>query len=938
MPGWNWDNQEEVYIDNVRIMQEVVAADVLDLRLAKLILPASSTTVAQESISVEVQNRGSVDITAVTLTYKVDVGTPVEETFTLENPLEPGIKTTLAFTEKADFSASGRHEVMVEIREVTANTTSQEDPEGNSMSGHVTRLSPHTLPYAYGFDDAEDFAEQWKTKNYSSEGGGAEDWAWYADKIDATIDLAPVDGKPGVVASRNAIAGGMGYRTANYLIMAAPVTLPAGKTVALNFNYRRSHGTSALGNLLVYYNRTPEFGADQLGLDSVGRVEGPAGGDFEWHEAGLEFEVETDGEYYIVIKHEAAKTAQTYFVLDNLEIKEGVFVGTPDIVVENVELPMPSCGLGMAEPISVRLKNDGTATVTKLMLTYTVNDGTPVTDTLKDALAPGAGTVFAFTQKADLSALGTHTVKVTAEVLESDGKPESNTENNERSASVAKHEAETLPFAADFTKNSEEREKMSYQPGTWVYNAPRQGMTTPVISPLQTPCLPFEADAIYRFTLIYRAGSSNGIDTTRANFDLLYGLATEPMSEWDTLKSYQDVYHPGYVSELVEITDVEVSGDYAVALMPRQAQNGTFAEGMIYVQSVSVSRKPDYDVRIAAIRSSLAALTPVQHAAKPRFEVLAKNEGLRDARAVRIAIESAGARVALSDSMNIAGGDSALYVFEAELTNLTVGDVTLSLEAVLGGSAENSEENKREWSFRATESDYAFDNVQLTGWPKSVGEWNGGVYGQLFDLEAQDTLTAVTLGWAQGEESFVTALHAMLEVWQVNASGELADCLLAYGTERSEEGGVKTVSIPARVLSAGRYLIGVRQVDAVGDMYLGLDQNPEGAYYIANQGKVEPEEGYYAAVRAKFGKAPVVVKDIEMLSIRSPKSQGIFSANEPIEAGWRNNGMAAMEVTFKCTVAGQTQEKKVNVAGYATGSVAFEADLSQAGTYGILVE
>lgn len=932
--GWK---QELLFIDNVKINQETepTPEDLLDLVLDELVLPASSLTLGNaETIGVKVTNKGTVEITKMTLTYAVNNGTPVEQAF--EETLAANASTTLTFTEKADFSAAGTYTIVIKVKAVEASTSVEQNPEGDSIGGTVTHLAPQTLPYSCGFDNREEFETQWISLCHTQ--GKTKGWDWYAKNLIDELDITTADFKEGYVASQNTTGYNDDYtprKTANYLITASPITLPAEKNIVVNFKYRRSHGSSELGNLLVFYGTSAEVGENQEGLTLIGQVNGP--NDLIWHEGNLEFEVTEAGQYYLFFKHEAVKTFETFFVLDDISVAEGTFVGTPDLKVNSVELPLPSCALSNAESIVAEVENLGTATITKFKMTYTVNDGTAVEQEFSDTLVPEAKKKLTFNTKADFSTKAQYAVKVTAQIIESNGKDEENTDNNSASASVAYRTPATLPFEADFTKNADERNKMVFASGTWAYDAPRKGMTTATVAVLQSPCLPFEADATYRIYLTYRSYVKN------PDFDVLCGLASEPMSDWDTVKAYHAVNTEGdYKTDVLEFHNGDAAGDYAFAVMPRNPENGTYSGGL-YVQSVKVDRKPDYDIQLVAIRSTLGAQTPVQHAQSPKFEILAKNFGEKNAANIKVTVKNGETLVGESEPISLTAGDSTYCSISGELNLASAGEVSLSVEAVLEGSAENQPENARNYTFTATNEDYAFDDISFTDYGRSnVGIRNTPV-GHVFTLAETDTLTHVTLGWADltGNEYGITeSFDVNVEVYPIDNAGKVGNALLNYVTERPLSGGVKTVKIPSRVLKAGRYFIGVRQTDPRGSMALGCDMQANGRFYVIEEGQMDMEEGLgYVAVRARFGHDLATVgKDIEMLSIRKPGSQGAYSANEAIVAEYRNNGCDSMQVEFKCTVIGQTQSKTIKVSGYSAGSVEFEADLSRAGSYGILIE
>lgn len=91
--------------------------------------------------------------------------------------------------------------------------------------------------------------------------------------------------------------------------------------------------------------------------------------------------------------------------VDNILIKEV----TDDVAI--VDLGMEEAGVYNATTdIKVLLKNNGINDATNFDITYTIDGGTTITETVTDVIAPGDELVYTFTAKGDLSALGNHDI------------------------------------------------------------------------------------------------------------------------------------------------------------------------------------------------------------------------------------------------------------------------------------------------------------------------------------------------------------------------------------------------------------------------------------------------------------------------------------------------------------------------------------------------
>lgn len=72
--------------------------------------------------------------------------------------------------------------------------------------------------------------------------------------------------------------------------------------------------------------------------------------------------------------------------------------------------PVSGCGLG-TEQIQISITNYGIDTISNFPVSYQLNAGTAIVETVTDTLIPNQTKVFTFAQTADFSALGTYTIK-----------------------------------------------------------------------------------------------------------------------------------------------------------------------------------------------------------------------------------------------------------------------------------------------------------------------------------------------------------------------------------------------------------------------------------------------------------------------------------------------------------------------------------------------
>ncbi len=125
-----------------------------------------------------------------------------------------------------------------------------------------------------------------------------------------------------------------------------------------------------------------------------------------------------------------------------------------DIGVETVDQPQSACQLSNAEIITVTIENYGSSAESNFPISYTINGGTPVTETFTGTLAPTATATYSFTTTADLSAFGTTTINTYTSLM-----MDSNVANDSASTTLITGGA-SLPFLENYD---------SYPDGTVIF-------------------------------------------------------------------------------------------------------------------------------------------------------------------------------------------------------------------------------------------------------------------------------------------------------------------------------------------------------------------------------------------------------------------------------------------------------------------------------------
>lgn len=95
-----------------------------------------------------------------------------------------------------------------------------------------------------------------------------------------------------------------------------------------------------------------------------------------------------------------------YWAVDNVQLYSPP---ANDASITALNTPTGACGLGNAEPISIEVRNDGTAAITSLPVRYRVNGGPVVNETITANIPAGGTLAYTFTTPVNMSAAGRYT-------------------------------------------------------------------------------------------------------------------------------------------------------------------------------------------------------------------------------------------------------------------------------------------------------------------------------------------------------------------------------------------------------------------------------------------------------------------------------------------------------------------------------------------------
>ena len=391
-----------------------------DLRMDSIIAPLSgrllTSTALTNSTSViaRIKNLDDADIGNFKLRYYVGGSMVVED---IVGPITAGSTFTHTFSVPYDFSVAGNHILKVEVE-----NTSAADPVAvnNFIIDTIRQLNndPIVLPFTDDLETA--VSRKYYKARFGVQGIDRYDYTNtnHFGRLSTFLSsgmaysgskslLTDVDAWVGIGGNTNFVYG-------TYNLNGIDENL---KDIRLDFQFK-SHGDSvanannkvwirgndsetwievftlsANGNVRGIFKKTPSLEISKL-LQSNGQ-NFSSSFQVRWGQFGLTRI--TDNELYH--GHN----------IDDIRIYEAI----DDIQLKTIDEPLNNnCGFTNAETIKVTIRNASSNSISNIPIRMVVDGGTPVVEIFAGPLAANASTQYTFTNKANLSAWGDHTILI----------------------------------------------------------------------------------------------------------------------------------------------------------------------------------------------------------------------------------------------------------------------------------------------------------------------------------------------------------------------------------------------------------------------------------------------------------------------------------------------------------------------------------------------
>ena len=236
-------------------------------------------------------------------------------------------------------------------------------------------------------------------------------------------------------------------------------------------------------------------------------------------------------------------------LVDDIKVKN---LAPTDVQLDYVQVPDISCDLTNAEDISVGFTNVGTAAISNVPLSYTVNGGTPVTEIFTGTLQPSESALFTFTQQVDFSVKNTQFNIVAYSEISGDGDLSNDTSSTEITVNVATVDVLANPYTTSFETFNEavgwKTEDINADLNTWGIFSGQTNTgdfsylylydeTNAANDWLFSTCLDLVANQPYRLDFYHKTGSTED-ETYPEKFLVSYGTAPNSFAMSNQLKDF----------------------------------------------------------------------------------------------------------------------------------------------------------------------------------------------------------------------------------------------------------------------------------------------------------------------------------------------------------------------------------------------------------------
>ncbi len=866
-----------------------------DLSVTAVSVPSASIDLtSSENIGMTIFNNGSENMSDFTLSYTINGGEPITETF--DGTLSAGETAEYIFKTTADLSDKGTYIISVSI-----NAAGDMIASNNTMEAKTRNLTPLDPPYHIDFSEIseEAFPEEWFIINNSQEAG----WNYSAWKMNK-------DGNMGVAYCQS------GYmEDGNDWMISQPISLSAGKAhvifSAASANEERPEF------LEVYIGRS----LDTSKMDCVAKYTLTSS---EWSDKAINFDAPENGIYYVAFRGVSPTTSYSFYIGD-VTIDAGEFIGSPFMKMERLLVPYSNCDLSAKSRLGMRLTNKGTGAMASYSMTVVVNEEKTVTE-FNSPIMPDETVDVYMDDTYDLSNIGKYNIQISL----SDGGETNICEN----VTVECFEPLTeFPVTTNFIQgiNTDNWQEMTQ--GAWEFE-PMFEVFSSVFPGKENGLLSrgIHFSNPVRFKLSYMSpGWDYGV------LAIYMGLASDDPATYEKVFYDNEVYSE---AKEVEFTvPIEASGNYSFIIADEAPSD---SRNRLRLNQVEITEVNPYDICLTSVDGYLAPYTPAKAVVgSHNYKVNVLNRGSQKMTGIKAIAMLDGEFTSESvNEIELASGESGVLEMNVTIPDKIPGD-KFELSFSINGNQKDAFETdniKKLPMINVTESTFAHENLtDLT-----YGTGNNGMplsVGYVYSLPQTADATSMTVGLALAEDEDIPNVTSDIafSIYKLKADGTIERRLWTEKRTRGI-GGLIEVDFQDMRLEPGNYFFEVSQLSNY-NMGIAHDIDNVATCYMHEDDMLVPVPAYPVCIRANFdADAKVYVKDASVTAFTSPEyAEGLYSDGMTIKAIARNSGYEPADFKVELSLDGvKVGEQEVALISYDEAEVVFEGvDLSNPGLHNL---
>lgn len=362
-----------------------------------------------ETIAVELENKGTDTLTNIPLYYSIN-GTPINSPEIFTGTILPGAKDVHVFATPANLAAITTFNI-----KAYAAITGDFDITNDTASLAITNVAPLSNPYLEDFNTLASLATDFSSIRWNAINAGTFRWQ------------SSTAGTSSTATGPTAPNGGTGA----YIYSEASSGTP-GDTIYLEsscIDITPINGSNSSTRLDYWYHM---YGADiiALGLEIdnggvwtlidtiIGQQQTANADTFRLRSLDLsayQAQGVTSFRFWTV----KGASFNGDVSIDDFRIYDTVGV---NLSVDSIISPLSNCGLGANAAVTVSLSNKGLSAVSNFPVSYILNNGTPVTETVSSTIIPGGNLNYTFNSTVNLQTVGSYSLTIYSAVT-GDGDP-----------------------------------------------------------------------------------------------------------------------------------------------------------------------------------------------------------------------------------------------------------------------------------------------------------------------------------------------------------------------------------------------------------------------------------------------------------------------------------------------------------------------------------